>query len=178
MHFERGIVFAAALAGLSAAPTQAGAVSFNFTFANAAAGHNGTVTGTVSGLSDNGASQHADSLQITGNTEGFGLGEYVGSPSQNNWTLSAGNIVSFNFFALGSSNVGGVTCCSLFLSSAAGQGGLNNFSGGFLLTNQPANFTFTRIDAVPGPVVGAGIPGLVMALGGFLAWRRSKALVA
>lgn len=28
--------------------------------------------------------------------------------------------------------------------------------------------------AVPGPVVGAGIPGLVMAFGGFLAWRRRK----
>lgn len=31
---------------------------------------------------------------------------------------------------------------------------------------------------VPGPVVGAGLPGLVMAVGGFLAWRRQKALAA
>ena len=31
---------------------------------------------------------------------------------------------------------------------------------------------------VPEPVVGAGIPGLVMAFGGFLAWRRRKAAIA
>lgn len=36
----------------------------------------------------------------------------------------------------------------------------------------------TDVSAVPGPVVGAGLPSLVMALGGFLAWRRRKALAA
>lgn len=35
-----------------------------------------------------------------------------------------------------------------------------------------------QLSAVPGPVVGAGLPGLVMALGGFLAWRRLKAFAA
>jgi hypothetical protein len=41
-----------------------------------------------------------------------------------------------------------------------------------------AVFTLTSASAVPGPIVGAGLPGLLAAFGAMLAWRRRKAVTA
>ena len=41
-----------------------------------------------------------------------------------------------------------------------------------------ATFSATIASPVPGPVIGAGLPGLAMALGALVAWRRRRAAAA
>jgi hypothetical protein len=67
------------------APVSASALTFDFSFTN--------VTGVISGLADN-ATSAATSVQVTSNTAGFGIGEYVGNPRNNSFTVSAGVITA------------------------------------------------------------------------------------
>lgn len=92
-----------AVIALTSARAEATPLVVNFTFDNSANG-GGTVAGLVLGLVDNMQNQQATSVQVTGNTAGFGIGEYVGIPTSNSWTVTSGLVTSFNFLSYGINN--------------------------------------------------------------------------
>lgn len=77
-------------------------VDFRFSYFTLDNGFN-VVTGVVRGLSLQGTSS-AYSVEITANSEGYGLGEYVGNPFVNSWTLWQGQITQFDFYSAGAFN--------------------------------------------------------------------------
>jgi hypothetical protein len=178
----RMLAAAAIMAAGVAASAGASTLSFTFSFNNDAFNGGGTVTGVVSGLQDN-ATSAATSVMITSNTLGFGLGEYVGNPSSNSWTLAGGVITVFSFLSFGAGNTSPVvTDSSLILTNQlAGKGipaaGLANLPSavGANIPARSVDLTFTQVDDVaPVPLPAGGLL-LIGALGALAALRRRMA---
>jgi len=150
------------------------AINFTFEFDNSGGiNGGGFVTGIVRGLGEDGTFA-ATSVEVTSNTAGFGIGEYIGNPDTNTWTLAGGNLVSFGFVSFGNDNSPpAVTGSSLDLRTF-GPG----FQTGFLSNipfsvggNVVNNLAFTRVvdepdpEAVPEPasLLGLAVIGVVAA---------------
>jgi hypothetical protein len=141
--------------------------TFHFSFNNL---DGGFVTGTIV---LNAADTAANSVTIDTNTSGFGIGEYIGNPYYNQFTVTNGQITSAIFMDFGMWNGSGVTCCSLDIeTNSAGLSTDPTTSYRYNWIN--ANLTFTpAIDPVPLPgalsLFATGLAGL-----GLLGWRRKR----
>ncbi len=160
---------------------QAATLDFTFSFQNGVVG-NGAITGIVRGLTDN-ATGAATSVEVLTHTAGFGIGEYIGNPDFNTWTVSNGMITDVSFEAYGTSNTApAVTLADLGLFSAVVRrvpvflGVLDPVAGGPPLSaSTDAQIVFTPVAPVPVP---AALPLLVSALVGLRLISRERRIVA
>ncbi len=149
----RHAVIAAVLGSSFLSTAQAALFDFSFAFSNGDTGSSGSsVTGIVRGLTDN-ATSAASSVEITGHSAGFGLGEYVGNPGANSWTMAGGAITGFDFRGFGAFNsTPDVTCCTLILVSANSRFGLTQSPAGASLNPGSPAPVFSRLQtSVPEP---------------------------
>lgn len=155
---------------------QAVPIDFKFSFENVLNG-GGTVTGFVRGLEE--GTGAATSVEVTDNTMGFGIGEYIGNPLENSWTVVDGVVTAFNFLSFGIVNSDpAVTDSTLRFDSTLNLGaefraGLRNlpdsvFSSDSAFTTSDIALTFTQVSPVPLP---ASLP---LFLGGLLILRKLR----
>ncbi len=164
LRFIPGIVltmFAALFLSMTVGPVEAS--TFNFSFTNTANG-GGIVTGTIV---LNASDTAATSLVVISNTAGFGIGEYVGAPNSNSFTVTSGQLTDVVFEDFGTNNTSPAqTCCSLSLDGS--DAGLTDASNGVSSIATDLTFSATPLPAAL-PLFATGLGGL-----GLLGWRRKR----
>jgi len=171
----------AALALSVFAPSAYASVVYDFTFDNSNNG-GGTVDGTITLPSSADGTYSASSVEVTSNTAGFGVGEYVvflNEITYDNFVVSGGDITSASdFLDFGDANRSpGVKCCSLEFTvfDSILDGGLSD-SNGQVADGPGSPVTFT-LATTPLPAAlslfATGLGGL-----GLFGWRRKRKQIA
>jgi len=165
-------ILSAFFISMAAGPVKADTFTYSFTNVFNGPGTD-TVTGTI--ILDP-TDTFATSLTVDTNTGGFGLGQYIGSPLLNSFTVVSGQITSAHFASRGQDNNSpAVTCCSLYFPFTTWAGLASSPSGASAQFG--SDLTFTPVGSTPVVPLPATLPLFATGLAGLglLGWRRKKA---